>query len=178
VGVRGWVRGLVTRAGEPDVRQAAACTLAVLALVFALASLPQSGGFEMDLRAGDDVGGWDQLTLVGFSINRPFGRFVPDQPGRHDVRIISNRPLPERFDLELTAWTLRPGEPVDLEVRLGDQTRTHRFGADETTSRMSFTNAGRARVIELVLGAQDKLAIQRVAVVESSAGTSHAEATP
>jgi len=164
VGVAGWVRGLLARATEPDVRHAAALSIVVVIIVFAAGRLPLRGDFELDLRAGDAVGGWSQVTLVGFSVNRPFGRFIPDQPGRTDLRIISNRPLPERFELELSAWTLRPGHPVELGATLGDETRTQRFGADETTGRFRFTNASGAREIELSLAEGDKLAIERIAV--------------
>ena len=164
VGFEGWVRGLVARAGEADIRQAAAVTLVVVLTVAALSRLPLQGDVALDLREGDAVGGWVQLTLVGFSVNRPFGRFIPDQPGRSDVRIVSNRPLPERFELELVAWTLRPGHPVSLEMQVGDETRTQRFGAESTTARIDFTNASGARTIELGVGDDDKLAIERVAI--------------
>jgi len=170
VGVAGWIRGLVARASEPDARQAAIVTLVVAVAVFALGARPLQGGFELDLRDGDAVGGWQQITLVGFSIVRPFGRVLPDQPGRSDLRIISNRPLPDRFELVIEAWTLRPGHPVDLEVALGGTSASERFGADAVTRRMSFENASGARVIELVLAPEDKLAVRRISVVESGDG--------
>jgi hypothetical protein len=163
-GVAGWLRGLVARAREADVRHAVAVTAVVVIAVVLLGRVPLGGDVELDLRAGDAVGGWTQLTLVGFSVNRPFGRFVPDQPGRRDLRIVSNRPLPERFELELVAWTLRPGHPVLLEATVGTETRTRRFGADATRARLAFANPTGARTIALALGDDDKLAVEHLAI--------------
>lgn len=167
-GARAWAFGLARRASEPDARWAAVITVAVAVAVLALGSRPLSRGFELDLRQGDTVGGLSQVTLVGFSIVRPFGRVLPDRPGRRDLRIISNRPYPDQFELVIEGWTLRPGQPVELEATLGDARGSARFGADPSTRRIAFANPDAERVLSLALGPDDKLAIQKIAVVEAS----------
>lgn len=164
VGVGRWIAGLAARASEPDAKWATAITLAVMLAVLALGSRPLASDVRLDLRQGDAVGGLSQLTLVGFSIVRPFGRVLPDQPGRRDLSIISNRPYPERFELVIEGWTLRPGQPVALEVTLGDARGRARFGGDPSTKRVALENPGRGRVLNLALGHDDKLAVRTIAI--------------
>ena len=163
---------LAGRMQDYDNRVGAAVALAICVAVFLLASFPLTDVFDLDLREGDEVGGWSQLTLVGFTVAKPFGRSIPDQPGREDLRIISNRPLPAVFDLALDAWWLDAQPDGDLEISVDESTGRMSFGTRPATVRARFENPAGARTIRLHLPPEARLAVRRVALSPVIAGAS------
>jgi hypothetical protein len=138
----------------------------VAAGVFLLARFPLRGGIELDLTRGDDVGGWSQLTLVGFSVSGPRGRILPSEPGRQDLRIVSNRPLPAGFDVEIEAWSVRGEPPTPLEVAIGGESETLHFEREARAGTVRLRNPEGSRTISLRLEPERSLGVRRIAVRE------------
>jgi len=155
---------LVDRTRDYDNRVGAGLTLAIAVAVLLLGSIPLRAGLELDLREGDDVGGWNQLTLVGFTVAQSFGRSIPDQPGRQDLRIVSNRPLPSAFDVELEGWWIEAQPEGELEIAVDERWSGVSFGTEPTTASVRLQNPGGARTIRLRLSSAAELAVRRIAV--------------
>ena len=107
------------RLSDMDIRLAGLVTCLTAIAVFALGRLPLSTDLNFDLRGPDQVAGWSHLSVVGFSISFDYGRSAPTPPGREDVRIVTNRPLPRVFELELEGWWMNGDQHPDLEIGLG-----------------------------------------------------------
>lgn len=158
---------LLTRLRDADFRAAAGITVLVTIGVFLLGNPPLRGGFHLDLREGDAVGGWNQVTLVGFSITQPFGRSLPSRPGREGLRIVSNRPLPRLFELEIEGWSLAPKPQTPLEVRVGQATHVLRFDPEPHSRRVELQNPDGERTIYLRLEEAGAIAVRLIAVREA-----------
>lgn len=158
-------RGLVfERFRDHDMRMAALITAGMLAVVLIAGQIPLRRGFEIDLRAPEAVGGVVQVSLVGFSVTRDFGRTAPTPADRLDVRIIANRPLPPSFELTLVGWWEDDGPETDIGVGLGNDRRSLHFGSEAVTRSVELENPDGLRVIELALPRDRTLAVQKIEV--------------
>lgn len=151
-----------SRLGDPDVRVAAGLTCLVALLVLAIGRVPLSHGIQLDLREGDRIGGASQLWVVGFSMSREFGRVAPEPVAQADVRIVANRPLPERFELTLEAWWMKGATGDMLGVGLGDQRHAVPLPDEAENVTLHFSNPDALRVIDLRIPDGDRLALRRV----------------
>jgi len=141
--------------------QLAAIVAIVLALAVAgLARVPLRGGFEIDLRTIPILGGARYPSFEGFGPPGPAGRVTHASP----ARIVMNRPLPERFLLELEGRTLGERVPERVEVRVGNVTQLVAFSAQSRIHSFRVENPGGARTIGLSGAAPLRVVLSRVAL--------------
>ncbi|MDY1037136.1 phosphatidylglycerol--membrane-oligosaccharide glycerophosphotransferase [Enterobacteriaceae bacterium RIT714] len=84
-------------------------------------------------------------------ISRPesWGRWSNAQLG-DEVKIEFNAPLPEKFDLVITAKAFGPNANKPIPVRIGDQEQTLTLGNDVSTTTLHFDNPSRSRTVVIV----------------------------
>ncbi|MNP44222.1 phosphoglycerol transferase I [compost metagenome] len=84
-------------------------------------------------------------------ISRPesWGRWSNAQLG-NEVKIEYAQPLPEKFDLVITAKAFGPNANKPIPVRIGDKEQTITLGNDVTTTTLHFENPSRSNTVVIV----------------------------
>ena len=84
-------------------------------------------------------------------ISRPesWGRWSNAQLG-NEVKIEYAQPLPEKFDLVITAKAYGPNASKPIPVRIGDKEQTLTLGHDVTTTTLHFDNPSRSNTVVIV----------------------------
>ncbi|MNT42903.1 phosphoglycerol transferase I [compost metagenome] len=84
-------------------------------------------------------------------ISRPesWGRWSNAQLG-DEVKIEYAEPLPEKFDLVITAKAFGPNANKPIPVRIGDTEQMLTLGNDVTTTTLHFDNPSRSRTVVIV----------------------------
>lgn len=84
-------------------------------------------------------------------ISRPesWGRWSNAQLGE-TVKIEYRQPLPEKFDLVITAKAFGPNAGQPIPVRVGGQEQPLTLGHDVTTTTLHFDNPSRSHVLEII----------------------------
>jgi phosphoglycerol transferase len=84
-------------------------------------------------------------------ISRPesWGRWSNAQLG-DEVKIEYTHPLPEKFDLVITAKAFGPNANQPIPVRVGNQEQTLTLGNNVTTTTLHFDNPSRSKTLVIV----------------------------
>ncbi len=84
-------------------------------------------------------------------ISRPesWGRWSNAQLG-NEVKIEYAQPLPEKFDLVITAKAFGPNANKPIPVRIGDKEQTITLGNEVTTTTLHFENPSRSNTVVIV----------------------------
>ena len=84
-------------------------------------------------------------------ISRPesWGRWSNAQLG-DEVKIEYAQPLPEKFDLVITAKAFGPNANKPIPVRIGDKEQTITLGNEVSTTTLHFENPSRSNTVVIV----------------------------
>ncbi|WP_058912370.1 phosphatidylglycerol--membrane-oligosaccharide glycerophosphotransferase [Entomohabitans teleogrylli] len=100
--------------------------------VFSVAGAPQSVKKFAGISRPEDWGRWSNARLAP------------------EVTIEYNDPLPEKFDLVITAKAFGPNANRPIPVRVGNQQQTVTLGNDVSTTTLHFDNPDRSNVLTIV----------------------------
>ncbi|KMV35241.1 phosphatidylglycerol--membrane-oligosaccharide glycerophosphotransferase [Franconibacter pulveris 1160] len=87
--------------------------------------------------------------FTGISRPESWGRWSNAQLG-NEVKIEYNAPLPEKFDLVITAKAFGPNANKPIPVRVGDKEQTLTLGNDVSTTTLHFENPSRSNTLVIV----------------------------
>ncbi len=149
---------LVNAWSRPE-NQIAYGALVLLILIVGVASqVSLSPGFKIDLRDPVRYEGVWQVIPIGLSTSDDYGRRIGPTS-----RLVLNRPLPDKFRLQIEARGPAPTGAA-VNVRVGDFQRRVRFGQKSETIELTVENPSGARDIELHRSGDPILAIASVSI--------------
>ncbi|MDV7022586.1 phosphatidylglycerol--membrane-oligosaccharide glycerophosphotransferase [Atlantibacter subterranea] len=88
-------------------------------------------------------------SFSGISRPESWGRWSNAQLDK-EVKIEYNQPLPEKFELVITAKAFGPNANQPIPVRVGDSEQTLTLGNDVTTTTLHFDNPSRSNTLVIV----------------------------